>query len=376
MRRVESPPRDPWQCKVEAAGLTWHTPGHPYWDEAAFYEFTAREVDTLETATNELEAMSLAAVEHIVDNRLYAQIGIPEIAAALVESSWNAQPPSLYGRFDLAYCGDSPPQLLEYNADTPTALLEAAVAQWYWLEDTHPGSNQFNSIHERLIARWKELAPELPGGRIDFCAMDDAEDEMTVAYLLDTALQAGLSASMFRIDEIGWDGAQFVAPDDNPLGAVFKLYPWEWMIREEFGARLATSSVVWMEPAWKMLLSNKALLPVLWKLYPHHPNLLEASLTQPEAGRAWVRKPLLGREGANVTMHAPGRDFATPGAYGEEGFVYQALAPLKSFDGKYPVIGSWVIGHKPGDSAAGIGIRESDTPITTNLSQFVPHLFE
>ena len=124
-----------------------------------------------------------------------------------------------------------------------------------------------------------------------------------------------------------------------------------------------------------MLLSNKALLPILWKLYPHQPNLLEASSRQPEAGTAWVRKPLLGREGANVTLHEPGRDFETPGQYGDEGFVYQDLAPLKSFDGKYPVIGSWVIGHREGDAAAGIGIRESDTPITTNLSQFVPHLF-
>ena len=73
----------------------------------------------------------------------------------------------------------------------------------------------------------------------------------------------------------------------------------------------------------------------------HHPNLLEASLSQPNNGTAWVRKPLLGREGANVTLHRPDGDLETPGEYGEEGFVYQQLAPLKSFDGKYPVIGSW-----------------------------------
>jgi glutathionylspermidine synthase len=379
MRRVASMPRANWQSKVEAAGLTWHTPGQPYWNESAFYEFTAREVDILEAATNELEAMSLAAVRHIIDNNLYSQMGIPESAVSLVESSWNAETPSLYGRFDLAYCGEGPPKLLEYNADTPTSLLEAAVAQWYWLEEEHSGCGQFNSIHERLVALWKALTPSLPGGRVDFCAMDDAEDEMTVAYLLDTALQSGLAASMFHIDEIGWNGDRFVAPDDRPLSAVFKLYPWEWMIREKFGAHLS-SGVIWVEPAWKMLLSNKAILPVLWELYPHHPNLLEAGRVQPEAGRAWVRKPLLGREGANVTLHQPGRGFETTfettGQYGEEGFVYQDLAPLRSFDGKYPVIGSWAIGHKEGDAAAGIGIRESEIPITTNLSQFVPHLFD
>jgi len=376
MRRIAAPPRVNWQSKVEAAGLTWHTPGQPYWNESAFYAFTAQEVDTLEAAANELEQMSLAAVQHIIDNKLYAQMGIPASAIPLVETSWEAEPPSLYGRFDLAYCGDGSPKLLEYNADTPTSLLEAAVVQWYWLEDAHPGRGQFNSIHDRLIALWKELTPSLPGGRIDFCSMNDLEDQMTVAYLLDTARQAGLAASLFLIDEMGWDGAEFVAPEnDAPLTSVFKLYPWEWMVREEFGAHLGASGVIWVEPAWKMLLSNKGLLPVLWKLYPHHPNLLEASWDAPEAGRAWVRKPLLGREGANVTLHQNGRDFETSGEYGEEGFVYQDLAPLKSFDGKYPVVGSWVIGHREGDAAAGIGIRESDIPITTNLSQFVPHLF-
>jgi glutathionylspermidine synthase len=380
MRRVAAPPRANWQSKVEAAGLTWHTPGQSYWNESAFYEFTALEVDLLEAATNQLEQMSLAAVRHIIDNKLYAQMGVAASAVPLVETSWAAESPSLYGRFDLAYYGDGPPKLLEYNADTPTSLLEAAVAQWYWLEDAHPASGQFNSIHERLIARWKELAPALPGGRIDFCSMSDLEDEMTVAYLLDAAQQAGLAASMFPIDEIGWDGAIFVAPDDRgrdkPLSSVFKLYPWEWMVREEFGRHLGASGIIWVEPAWKMLLSNKGLLPVLWELYPHHPNLLEASWDAPDTGRAWVRKPLLGREGANVTLHRPGGDFETTGEYGAEGFVYQDLAPLKTFDGKYPVTGSWVIGHREGDAAAGIGIRESDIPITTNVSQFVPHLFD
>src|ERR1700728_4106353 len=153
--------------------------------------------------------------------------------------------------------------------------------------------------------------------------MDDVEDGMTAAYLMDTAQQAGLTSCMFPVSEVGWDGKSFLAPDNRVLGAIFKLYPWEWMVREEFGAHLGASGVIWVEPAWKMLLSNKGLLPVLWKLYPHHPNLLEASWNAPDAGRAWVRKPLLGREGANITLHRPGGDFETPGEYGAEGFVYQ-----------------------------------------------------
>lgn len=374
MQRIPTRPRPGWQSKVEAAGLLWHTPGQAYWNESAFYAFTAKEIEILETATNELAEMSLAAAQHIIDHELYKQLGVVETAIPLIKSSWEAEPPSLYGRFDLAYDGTAPPKLLEYNADTPTSLVEAAVAQWYWLEETHPGNDQFNAIHDRLIALWRHLKPEFSGQHIDFCSMDDAEDRMTVTYLLDTAQQGGLSAASFLIDEIGWDGIKFLAPDGRPLTSVFKLYPWEWMVQEEFGKHLTSTAVIWVEPPWKMLLSNKGLLPILWDLYPGHPNLVDARWNEPDDQEAWVRKPLLGREGANITLRSPAGDLSTTGEYGEEGFVFQDFVPVKSFDGKYPVIGSWVIGHEPGGMAAGIGIRESDTPITTNFSQFVPHL--
>jgi glutathionylspermidine synthase len=149
---------------VEEAGLAWHSNQRPYWNESAFYPFTAQEVGDLEAVTNELEAMTLRAAEYVISNKLYSRLKIPPAAVPLIEASWLAEPPSLYGRFDLAYDGTGPPKLLEYNADTPTSLLEAAVIQWYWIEDTAIGSDQFNSLHERLIALWKELAPSLPEG--------------------------------------------------------------------------------------------------------------------------------------------------------------------------------------------------------------------
>ena len=380
MRRIECSPRAGWQLSVEEAGLLWHSGDRPYWNESAFYEFTAQEIELLESATNELAEMALAAAQRIIDTKSYAKLGIPENAVALIEDSWTAEPPSLYGRFDLAYDGVHPPKMLEYNADTPTSLLEAAVVQWYWLQDVFPAADQFNSIHERLIARWKELAPYLPGRRVDFCSMDDLEDGMTVTYLMDTARQAGLAASIFPIDEIGWDGERFVGPDARPLEAVFKLYPWEWMVREEFAEHLVKARTMWIEPAWKMLLSNKGILPVLWEMYPGHPNLLGARFDSPGEMSSWVRKPLLGREGANITLHHmghdAGRDVETGGEYGEGGFVYQELAPLRQFQGRFPVIGSWLIGEGDRAAAGGIGVRESESPIITNTSHFVPHLFQ
>ena len=83
--------------------------------------------------------------------------------------------------------------MLEYNADTPTAFLEAAVVQWYWLEEVKPGCDQFNSIHEKLIERWRSLRARVSSAaRLHLTGVFAApEDHRTVDYMQDVAGQAG-----------------------------------------------------------------------------------------------------------------------------------------------------------------------------------------
>jgi glutathionylspermidine synthase len=129
MKRITITPRADWQKKVEEVGLIYHhTEGRPYWNEAAYYSFTAAEIDRIELATNELHEMCLKAVQHIIDNNRFKELSIPDAAIPVIKQAWENEPPALYGRFDLAYDSEHL-KLLEYNGDTPTALLEAAVAQ-------------------------------------------------------------------------------------------------------------------------------------------------------------------------------------------------------------------------------------------------------
>ncbi len=376
MKRVLLAPRPNWREKVEALGLVYHTPnGEPYWDESVCYRFTSREVDDLEAASEELQRLCLLAAQFILTNDRFSQFHIPEGARHVIREAWESEPPSIYGRFDLAYDGASPPKLLEYNANTPTALLEAAVVQWYWRQEVFPATDQFNSIHEKLIAKWSDLKPYLRSNTLHFACMRDDEDLMTVSYLRDVAQQAGIRTEQLFVRDIGWnaDDQTFRDLHDKPITGLFALYPWEWLLKDFPGPILsAYSRMDWIEPIWKMLWSNKALLAVLWELFPNHPNLLPAYLDGPRGMEEFVRKPLFSREGANITVHTGRGDVTTPGPYGEEGFVYQALARQKTFDGYAPVLGSWYITD---GGAAGVGIRESEG-VTTNLSRFVPHYFE
>jgi glutathionylspermidine synthase len=387
-------PRSNWQSKVERVGVTYHTleNGTPYWDESACWEFNAREIDCLEAATAEIQQMALAAGERILEQDRFAQMGIPANAAAAIRAAWNSEPPALYGRLDLAYDG-SAIKLLEYNADTPTGLVEAAVAQWYWMQECFPGADQFNSLHEKLIAKWKDLK-DYVSPLVHFADCGTDEDRMTVEYLRDTAQQAGLKTQRLAVHEIGWHARKqcFVDLDERQISTLFKLYPWEWLLNEPFGAQALSTlppasslaeygprndrriwgPLLWIEPIWKMMWSNKALLAILWEMYPKHELLLPAYLDGPRELTNYVRKPLLGREGAGVAVvkNSVTVEGSLTGTSSEK-YVYQQLASMAEAGGKTAVFGSWLVDGEP----AGMGVRESTGLVTNNTSSFVPHYF-
>jgi glutathionylspermidine synthase len=382
MQRIVCPERDDWQAGADAAGFDFHTSGgERYWDERAYYGFTLDEIERgIETPTADIHAMCLELVRRAVDDEnILRRLKIPPAFWPLIAESWRRKDASLYGRLDLSFDGRGPAKLLEYNADTPTSIFEAAVFQWTWLEQAierqiiPKRADQFNSIHDSLIAQWRSIGN---GHRLHLAGnFENPEDAVTLNYLEDTAHQAGLATTSLDIESIGLrsDG-HFVDLQDRAMELVFKLYPWEWMFRDAFSVNLKNATTRWLEPPWKAILSNKGILPLLWEMFPNHPNLLPAYFAYDadaeKLGASFVRKPLYSREGANVTMVSAGTTLEQqPGPYGSEGFIRQAFAPLPCFADQYPVIGSWIVGER----ACGLSIREDENPITSNSSRFVPH---
>ena len=374
MERIKINPRNNWQAAVENLGFGFHSTDVPYWDESVYYKFSKREINKIEKATAELWGMCLNAVQYVIDKKLYAKFHIPAWIIADLEKSWDDDLPSIYGRFDFCF-KNGEIKLLEFNADTPTSLYEAGIVQWFWLQDFDKDKDQFNSIHEKLIAYWSVLKKYLNPGQLHFsCIKDSLEDLTTVEYLRDCAIQAGIETKLVFIDDIGWNFKEqhFVDGEDEQIRNIFKLYPYEWLLNEDFGRNLTVdlTDTLWIEPLWKMILSNKAILPILWEIYPHHPYLLKTYFDKGDLVN-YAKKPILSREGANIELIKNGQAIEqTKGEYGEEGFIYQDLFELPDFEGNYPLIGSWIIGQMP----AGIGVREANRLITDNKSRFVPHL--
>lgn len=481
MRRIPyGPVRDGWELTNYSLGLTYNDTELPdgtyesYWSEGPYYDFTPAEIEELEAATNALYAMCMEAGDWMVSqcprntpqgrrdgyfgsvcnpSTCYlARLGIPEFAhEQIIRTWWDSDPktwthddkdpdrrypvqtpdfsPTVYGRFDLWYDGaGSPPKLFEFNAQTPTSLVEAAVIQWHWADQTdltrHPW-RQWNSIHDRLVGweadddepanpgawrrnlgKLREARPWLPEKPKIFFAYETSEptgeDRMNVAYLMSTAEESGYPVELIAMSQIGWDvegdRVLFVpGPGDDdkaePIDVIFMLYPWEWFWTEEGGKAFFRNmgdpnkrSTVWIEPPYKAaLLGNKGLLPVLWQMFGADPErgkyLLPAYFADsPEAATltSYAKKPVWGREGGSVTLVRDGATITScPSEYGADGrYVLQELRELPTFDGLegpvHPVIGSWLIDGEP----AGMGIREGvgvKGLITQDHCNFLPH---
>ncbi len=377
--------RPDWQAIAEANGFIFHhVDGEMYWDERACWQFSLSEVENeIEDPTTELYAMCLQLVDEACGSQqVMEQLAIPEPMWDVIARSWRSGEASLYGRFDFAYDGSGPAKLLEFNADTPTSVYETAFFQWRWLEDMIASgelpaeTDQFNRLHEALVERFGQMFTK--GSLVHMSGVEAmVEDRATVAYFEDLAGQAGLETRFIDVEQIQInENGQFVDNDGYHIAAIFKLYPWEDIMREDVAESIADSGTLFVEPPWKAILSNKAMLPLLWDRHRGHRNLLPAAFAGTEAAKELERephvtKPFFSREGADIELFdGEARHKGPEQGYGEEGAIIQAYAPIARHGENHAVIGSWVVGDDP----AGMSVREDASPITRDLARYLPHI--
>lgn len=379
-------PRQNWQERLCELGFDFYevSSQHPYWTDHQYFQLNQAQIEQIDSVTEELHQLTITAIEYVFEHDLLHLFGLPERHHALLRHSWETDKTYLYGRFDFAWNGKDAPKMLEYNAQTPTSLFEASVAAWDWLKQNVDAgrlpsqADQFNILDEQLIVQFSLLkTTKTPQSPVLHFACDEtsSEDMRTVTYMAACAEEAGWEAVIVDINAIQLtDDERFADHNSKLINNLFSLYPYEFALLDEYSDYLACSNCTFIEPLWKVLLSSKALLPILWQLNPGHRNLLECYFADdPRAENLTnkVIKPIFSREGANIGIYCHGEQVAgTSGNYGREGFICQQYAPLASFNGSHCVIGSWVIGQV----GAGISFRLSDNLITNDVARFVPHL--
>lgn len=376
---------------LESLGFVWHTDN----DETSYVSdalvvITESEAQAYYEASNALYDMYIQAAEHVVENNLFHEIGIPFNLVDIIKESWeNDVHWHLYGRFDLAGGIDGKPiKLLEFNADTPTALFETAIIQWAILKKNNlEEESQFNALYEALIDNFKRLVTleedvstfeeRYDGWSFLFTSVKgNPEEENTVKLLQHIATEAGFETEFAYIDEIEFSDEDGIVYHGENYELWFKLIPWEEIALEESDLAMLLTNIIKNQkaiifnPAYTLLFQSKGLLKILWDLYPNHPLLLETSF-EPLTGQKQVKKPIFGREGGSVSILDEDANTieSIEGDYENHKMVYQAYAQLAT-DAQGQ---SYQAGVFYAYEACGLGFRKGGK-ILDNMSKFVGHL--
>ena len=341
-----------------------------YFSQNMCYSFSEEEISKIIEASNEINNRCLDAIDYVIKQKKYDLFDLPSWIIPLIEKSWECADPLLMGRLDLAFDGDDY-KLLEFNADTPGNVIELIESENF-ITSKIPNAIQFNGIKNCLLDEFDNLASKLVNNILYFtCLGSQNEDKALVNYLIDIAKESGIDARFIQLEDIGWNGEFFTDLDENKINTIYKFYPWEWLINDDFGTNVVNTDTLWIEPVWKILLS-KAILPILYQLFPDHKNILPAWYSNEKSlNTNYVSKPKYSRGGDNVRIffnNIPLQDYEN----NDNISVCQSFVNTK-FEHVYPIISSWIVGNK----VCGLSIREGNDLITSEeSSKFVSHIIE
>lgn len=377
---------------LEEIGFYWHTDiDNTDYVADSMVEVSEAEAEAYYNAANEIYDMYVEAGEHVIKNNLFHDIGIPFNLAEIIKTSWESDVHwHLYGRFDFAGGIDGKPiKLLEFNADTPTAVFETAIIQWALARHNNlDESMQFNNLYEALKANFKRVVtlgeePErfdeiYDGWRMLFSSVRGSkEEENTVKFLQQTAHEAGWTTGFTYMDEVGFDRDHGVFDEDKePYEFWFKLYPWEDIaigesaLLDDLTAMIKGQKSIFLNPPYAAMFHSKGMLKILKELFPDSPYLLDASFS-PLQGKSYVEKKCFSREGENVKIFASDGSVIAEndGGYQNSKSVFQEYVELPTDS----TGASYQAGVFFAYEGAGLGFRKGGK-ILNNMSKFVGHI--
>lgn len=384
MRRTTIIPRADWRPGLRKYSFgSAAAPAGDGWCEEIRYDFSAQQIDLIESVADEVHVMVRGAVGHAMQERLLPLLGVQGEMARLTETTWqdywrggavNDRAGGLVGRLTFAYDGRDSLKLLACNYDSADGLFIAAIIQRNWLELQGPRFDQFNGLHVALVERWEEMND---GRHLHLtCLTPDPAREGELAYLAATAAEAGVGTTLLPLQDIRWDGSRFRDRDRAVITRLAKLYPWEAMAEDAYARNLRMGAMGVVEPAWRWLMSNHGLLSVLWRQYPRHPNLCRAATDSGSLGGCDVvlSRSFLGLDHARTRIMVHGQvvsDSDPAAAVTAGGTVWMEMPPLFEHDKGYAVIDAWIVGEK----CMGMTVRESPDPLVGPEARIVPHIF-
>ncbi|PIP79083.1 MAG: bifunctional glutathionylspermidine amidase/glutathionylspermidine synthase [Gammaproteobacteria bacterium CG22_combo_CG10-13_8_21_14_all_40_8] len=372
-----------------------------YQDELlTYYSITPEALREIKQASNTIHVLFMHATDYILqDESRLSRFNIPKVLWPRIKQSWeNRRNDMIVGRVDFAL-SEQGIKAYEYNADSASCLFEGGYVQGLWaknfqLEDS---SDPGQDIFSHLVSAWKKTKVT---GLLHILQDHDLEENYHALYMKSAIEAAGIRCKILHgFDELYWDESGNIVDQQGDLvDCVWKTWAWETALEQlrqhleqyhvddlsQFQQRssdpknrpqladvLLHPAVMVHEPLWTVIPSNKAILPILWKLFPHHRYLLEShyQLTESLQKQGYVSKPIAGRCGLNVAIVDQKEQVVsqTDGQFDHQKLIYQQLCLLPNIGGKNVQINTFNIDGK----YSGSGVRVDDSLIISQQSNLL-----
>ncbi len=366
-------------------------------DPCQYFTITESAEQELIKATNELHLMYLHATDKVLkDDNLLALFDIPKILWPRLRLSWQWRRHQMVsGRMD--FCMDERGlKVYEYNADSASCHTESGLILEEWVKTGYRGTghNPAEGLLEELTGAWKHSSAR---PFVHLMQDNDAEEDYHALFMQRSLMQAGFDTKILHgLGELSWDSAgQLIDNDGRAVNCVWKTWAWETAIEQirevsetEYAAVpirtghpqgevrlidvLLRPEVLVFEPLWTVIPGNKAILPVLWQLFPNHRYLLDTDFEVNDllAKTGYAVKPIAGRCGSNIDLVSHHDELLdkTSGKFVARKNIYQQLWCLPKVDGKYIQVCTFTVGGSYG----GTCLRGDDSLVIKKESDIEP----
>lgn len=360
--------------------LHWFLKEDTFTDELV--GFSSAEIQHLKNVTEEAYGIFVKATQRILERNELKKIGIPSFFEPCVYHSWEnrSRHPFCLGRFDLSGGVDQlTTKVIEFNADTASTLPETLYWQTLQLSQAKESLQQFNNLRQDLTLKLQSLAGSFDFGQPTFLgsSLGYKEDVLNVNAILDVAHQAGFDTHYLDLEKVVFsDNGIFYEVGDEyvPVDVWYKLFPWDWVFKEEpelakiLNKIIINDQAVILNPAYTTIWQNKVFMSYITEHFPN--NVIAETRTELTwEMSSYVKKPMYGRIGENITLKDGSREVSTAGDYGRQPMIYQKYYPLGKDSESYY--------YQPGvfysDRPSALNVRAQNHPILTDDCEFMSH---
>lgn len=363
-----------------------------------YYCISESGLEELERATHQLHSLFMHATDYVLQHEdLLERFRIPRCLWPKIQQSWsNRRNQMITGRFDFAMTSRGL-KVYEYNCDSAACYMECGKVQGKWASyvGCEVGTDSAEDLHARLRDAWAQSQVD----DVLHIMQDRGLEETCHALFMQEAMEeAGIQSRIIQgTSELRWaDDGGILDAEGRRIKWVWKTWAWETaldQIRAECEDDelklqnyvpgephsgpvrlvdvLLRSEVMVYEPLWTLIPSNKAILPILWSMFPDHPYLLETSfeLTDGLRAKGYVSKPIVGRCGSNIAVFSSAAELLveTAGEFERRDQIHQELFPLARV-GRYYVQPST---FSVAGAYAGCGVRVDESLVVTSASDNV-----